>query len=274
MASVAKHSAPKRAGHVRHIGIAAILTLIAAPLVWLVLTAVYRLPQEGSAQAVRIDQLFQAHFIMISLLFAMIVVPTIYALVVFRRDEFDEEDAEHIHGNNLLEAIWIIVPTIIVLGFGVWGFDILRDITAPQQGEMEIVVKGFQWGWFFDYPEAGVTGSSDLVVPVGTPIKFVLESTGNNKVLHSFWVPEWRVKQDVLPVETPEERRIIRVTPTLLGSTMVRCAEICGTGHHSMRANVYIVPQDSFEAWLAGEMTIEEIVAADNIEPLPLGANQ
>ena len=63
-------------------------------------------------------------------------------------------------------------------------------------------------------------------------------------------------------------------TPTLLGSTMVRCAEICGTGHHSMRANVYIVPQDSFEAWLAGEMTIEEIVAADNIEPLPLGANQ
>ncbi|MCA9983331.1 MAG: hypothetical protein KDE59_03515, partial [Anaerolineales bacterium] len=161
-----------------------------------------------------------------------------------------------------------------VLGFGVWGFDILRDITAPQQGEMEIVVKGFQWGWFFDYPEAGVTGSSDLVVPVGTPIKFVLESTGNNKVLHSFWVPEWRVKQDVLPVETPEERRIIRVTPTLLGSTMVRCAEICGTGHHSMRANVYIVPQDSFEAWLAGEMTIEEIVAADNIEPLPLGANQ
>ncbi|MCB0019206.1 MAG: hypothetical protein KDE09_15560, partial [Anaerolineales bacterium] len=206
MASVAKHSAPKRAGHVRHIGIAAILTLIAAPLVWLVLNAVYRLPQEGSAQAVRIDQLFQAHFIMISLLFAMIVVPTIYALVVFRRDEFDDEDAEHIHGNNLLEAIWIIIPTIIVLGFGVWGFDILRDITAPQQGEMEIVVKGFQWGWFFDYPEAGVTGSSDLVVPVGTPIKFVLESTGNNKVLHSFWVPEWRVKQDVLPVETPEER--------------------------------------------------------------------
>ena len=271
MASVAKHSAPKRAGQARHIGIAALLTIAFTPLVWVVLTAVYALPEQASQEAIAIDGLIDAHFAMISFLFCLILVPTVYALFVFRRDEFDEEDAEHIHGNNTLEALWIAIPTIIVLGFGVWGFNILNDLTADKDDAIVVTAKGFQWGWLFDYPERGINNSGVLVLPVDAPVEFDLVTIGDNKVLHSFWVPEWRVKQDVVPVAEGEAPKKLRVTPITIGRYKVRCAEICGTGHHSMRADVYVVSQGSFNAWVIGDMTLDEVLAAEGIEPFTEG---
>ncbi len=204
---------------------------------------IFALPIAASAEAGPIDTLFDFHYWMIALLFSLIMVLMIYAVFVFRRADDDETDGPHIHGNKKLEVAWTIVPTFFVIGLGIWGAIALNEITRPKQGEMVVDVIGKQWVWSFKYPEQDSITSGELVLPINRTI--VLKMNAED-VIHSFWVPEFRVKQDLVP----GRETTLRITPTMAGNYRLRCAEICGLNHTLMEADVRVVSAEEFQAWV------------------------
>lgn len=200
-------------------------------------------PSAASAQAVPVDGMFNAHYWMISFLFGLILVFMLYSVVVFRRKPGDTTDAAPIHGNTRLEVTWTVVPVFVVLGFGVYGAVVLNDITSPDPNEMVVRVTGRQWAWSFEYPEQDDVNSNALVLPINQPVLLEMEA---EDVIHSFWVPEFRVKQDLVPGRTT----YLRITPTELGDYVLRCAEICGTEHANMLAPVRVVDDAGFAQFI------------------------
>ena len=201
------------------------------------------------------------HFILISFLFALVVVFLLYSVVVFRRrpDEPEDVEGDHFHGHTGLEIVWTIIPLMLVVVFGVWGARLLTDIIAPDEDEITINVVGQQWSWRFEYPEHGDITSDELVLPVHQPVRLEMTSID---VLHSFWVPEFRVKQDLVPGQIHE----LRITPTDEGDYKTRCAEICGTSHAYMISDVRVVSEDDFEAWVE-----ESSTSIAELEPVERG---
>ncbi len=219
------------------------------------------LPPQASAEGIPIDWLFGLHLKIIAFLFALIMVFVVYSVVVFRRKPDETGDGDYFHGNSTLEIVWTIVPLIIVLYFGYLGTVTLADITAPVEGEMVVEVTGSQWSWRFDYPEAGIT-STELYLPVGHTVLFKMTSLD---VIHSFWVPEFRVKQDTVPGMIKE----LRITPIKTGTFKVRCAELCGLDHAYMLANVNVLSEEDYNDWFNGQQ--EQLVAAQGASPAVRG---
>jgi cytochrome c oxidase subunit 2 len=242
----------------RHFGIVGILVILAAVLTYLGLDAVGLMPVEASAQSVPIDWLWNLQVITISFLFALIVVPLVYSLIVFRKKKGDNTDAEHIEGNTTLEIAWTIVPLIIVVVFAYLGSYSLGETRRVDPNAMIVKVTGFQWGWRFEYPEYGFS-SDKLYLPTDKQVLLLMQSTD---VIHSFWVPEFRVKQDLLPGRITE----YRITPTLIGEYKVRCAEICGSSHAYMESPVVVVAQTAFEQWV-GDQQVAAAEAEANATP-------
>lgn len=203
-------------------------------------------PLPASAESVAIDIMFNWHFWMIAFLFGLIMGLMLYSVAVFRRKDGDETDAPHVHGNTALEIAWTVIPVIVVLGFGGYGWVELNKLIEPKPNEMVVQVTAFQWGWNFNYPEEGdgnnVRGAV-MVLPEDQPI--LLEMTATD-VLHAFWVPEFRVKQDLVPGRTT----YLRFTPTDSGEYTLRCAEICGSGHAGMLGQVRVVSRGEYEEWV------------------------
>ncbi|MFZ5882023.1 MAG: cytochrome c oxidase subunit II [Chloroflexota bacterium] len=226
----------------RHFIIVGILVIAAAVLTYTGLNAIGMLPVEASAQAIPIDWMWNLQVIAISFLFALIVVPLVYSLIVFRRRKGDNTDAKHIEGNTTLEVAWTIVPLIVVVMFAYFGAYSLGETRRVDPNAMVVKVTGFQWGWQFEYPEYGFT-SNTLYLPADKQVLLQLQAVD---VIHSFWVPEFRVKQDLVPGRITE----IRVTPILLGEYKVRCAEICGTEHAYMESPVQVVEASAFDQWV------------------------
>ena len=134
--------------------------------------------------------------------------------------------------------------------FAYLGAYSLGETRRVDPNAMEIKVTARQWSWSFEYPDYGVT-SKELYLPIGKQVLLKMESTD---VIHSFWVPEFRVKQDVVPGRVTE----YRITPNLAGAYKVRCAEICGTSHYSMESAVKVVSQQQFDDWIAGKKSEAE----------------
>lgn len=243
----------------KHFIFAAVLVAVLTVLVILGLEQINLLPEQASLQAVSIDWLFGLHFKVIAFLFALIVGFMLYSIVVFRRKEGDTTDGEHIEGNTPLEVIWTVVPLGIVLYFSFLGAQVLGDIERVDPRALEVNAVGSQWSWRFEYPEYGLT-STDLVLPVDKQALVTLSSTD---VIHSFWVPEFRIKQDALPGKGME--REMRITPTEIGDYTVRCAEICGTQHAYMLAPVIVMEESEFQVW------VEEQLAAIPDDPVGRG---
>jgi cytochrome c oxidase subunit II len=232
----------------RHFGIAAGLVVVSTFLVYWLLDAVLRLPAQSSLEALAIDRLFDYHIWLIAFLFSLVVVFMLYALFVFRhrKGEPEDKEGEYFHSNVRLEIAWTVIPLIFVVFFSVEATRILVDITRPMPNEYVIEVEGFQWGWNFRYPETGLV-TQELVLPVDQPI--LLEMTSLD-VLHNFFVPEFRVKQDLVPGQTTR----LRFTPTEVDEYRMICAELCGFNHTGMIAPVRVVSQDEFAMWVTGQV--------------------
>jgi cytochrome c oxidase subunit 2 len=189
-----------------------------------------------------------------SFLFALIMVPMFYSLIVFRRRKGDNSDAEHMEGNTSLELTWTILPLFTVLIFAYLGAYSLGETRRVDPEAMSIKVTGFQWAWKFDYPDYGIT-TNELYLPVNKQVVLKMDSLD---VIHSFWVPEFRIKQDVVPGRITE----YRITPSLLGAYKVRCAELCGTSHSYMESPVVVVDQAGFASWIMDEQAKAAAAAA------------
>ena len=232
----------------RHFVIVAVLVAISTFLVSALLTGIGLMPVEASAQAVTIDQLFTTHLYLISFLFSLIVVFIVYSLFVFRKKNEDANDGKYIKGNTGLEVLWTILPLGIVLYFSFLGSKSLADVRRIDPQAMQVKVTAGQWYWSFEYPDYGVT-SQTLNLPVNQQVDLIMTS---RDVIHSFWVPEFRVKQDILPGENLVKE--LRLTPTLLGNYKVRCAEFCGGSHAYMESPVIVMTQGDFDTWIQGQL--------------------
>jgi cytochrome c oxidase subunit 2 len=209
--------------------------------------------EAASAEAEPIDRLFNVMIVLSCFVFAIVMTMFAYAVWKFRAKPGDESDGEPIHGNAKLEVAWTLIPTVIVLFGAVYSWTILDDIeeVAPAADRMEVDVTAQQFKWTFDYPQQGIT-SNELHVPVGTQLDMRLTALD---VLHSFWVPEWRIKRDLVPKGPggDEVDDTVVVTPNKEGTFSVTCTEYCGTGHSTMVAFAVVESQEEFDNWVEEE---------------------
>lgn len=160
--------------------------------------------------------------------------------------------------NVPVEVVYTVTPLLIVIAL--FGFTVVREqkVTAlAAEPDVVVDVVGFQWSWQFSYPEEDVTVESDgvtfprLVVPVGSTVRFRLATTD---VIHSFWVPEFMVKRDLIPGVDNE----IDVDVVEEGEWVGRCAEYCGLDHYRMNFALAAVPAGEYEAWLEEQRSAGE----------------
>lgn len=223
--------------------IVAILTVLGV----LVLNNDWLLPEPASMQADPIDNLFNIQFKAIAFLFALIVGIMLYSIIFFRRRKGDQEEGAYITGNSKLEVTWTLLPLITVIVLSFIGSQALADTLRMDPKALEVRVVGQQWSWRFEYPELGVI-SDELVLPANKQSLLKLTSID---VIHSFWVPEFRVKQDALP----GTERDLRITPNKPGSYTLRCAEMCGTQHAYMTSKVTVLMAADFDRWVSDQLT-------------------
>ncbi len=239
---------PKSATDKRHFIVVGALVAIATALMYLLLDAALPLPVQASLEALTVDELIGWHMFIIAFLFSLIVVFTLYSIVVFRKRSDDDSEGEHFEGNSTLEIVWTVLPLILVVVFSFYGINTLATVTKAEPDELPIKVVGRQWSWTFEYEEGFI--SPELVMPLNQRVR--LEMTSPD-VIHSFWVPEMRVKQDLVP----GQETVLRITPILAGEYKLRCAEMCGMNHWSMLAPVRVVEQAEYDQWIAEQVAAQ-----------------
>jgi cytochrome c oxidase subunit 2 len=199
-------------------------------------------PADAAGAADQIDTVYDVLLICSVPVFVLVMTIAIYCVVRFQAKPGDLRDGPPIHGNTRLEIIWVTVPFLMVTALAVYAWIVLDDIEAKQPDELVVNVTGQQFTWTFEYPSEEVN-STELVLPEDRPVEFRIRT---NDVIHSFWVPEFRLKSDAVPGLTTK----IRLTPDRIGRYQVVCAELCGIGHAAMRQNVRVVAANEYDAWL------------------------
>jgi cytochrome c oxidase subunit 2 len=245
---------PKSASDKRHFIIVTALVALSTILMDFLLKAAMPLPLQASIEALTIDTLIGWHLTLIAFLFSLIVVFMLYAIVVFRKRDGDDSEGEHFEGNTWLEIVWTVTPLIFVVVFSFYGINALAEVTHSAPNEFQVTAVGRQWSWTFEYPNGII--STELVLPVDQRVNVTLRSPD---VIHSFWIPEMRVKQDLVPGFDTN----IRFTPITTGQFKVRCAELCGLSHWSMVSPVRVVEQAEYEQWEAEQLAAQNLEVAD-----------
>jgi cytochrome c oxidase subunit 2 len=216
------------------------------------LIAIPWLPEVTSEEGVRIDRIYLFTAIISIVIFAIVAALSIYAVFKFRAKPGDLEDGKPIHGHTGIEIVWTIIPTILVTAIGIWSAIVVVQNDDLPEGHRIVNVEARQFAWSFSYPDEadGLQGMTmgELVVPVDEPIELHMTSPD---VIHSFWVPEWRQKQDVVPGITTH----YRITPTEIGTFPIICTELCGLGHSVMRNRVRVLSAEEFEVWRTEKQT-------------------
>jgi cytochrome c oxidase subunit II len=202
-------------------------------------------PDQGATSATKIDTLYDILLICSVPVFVLVMTIAIYSVVRFRAKPGDLGDGAPIHGNTRLEVFWVTVPFIMVTALAIYGWIVLDDIEAKQPNEMVVNVTGQQFTWTFQYPSEKLD-AKELVLPVDRPVEFRIKT---KDVIHSFWVPQFRLKSDAVPGLTTK----VRVTPDREGNFEVVCTELCGLGHSTMRQFARVIPAGEFDSWVADQ---------------------
>lgn len=228
--------------------------------------------QEASTAAPKIDDLLNVMIVISSFVFSLVMVMLFYALWKFKAKPGDESDGEPIHGNTRLEIAWTLIPTVIVLFGAGYSWSVLDEIEATTKDPLTVDVFAQQYAWSFGYPGKGnVWSQGELHVPLNRQVHFKMHA---QDVIHSFWVPEWRIKKDTVPGITTTAI----VTPDRLGTYQLICSELCGFGHAAMRAKVVVETPAGFREWVAGltepvPTPLAESITQDiEANPVPVGA--
>lgn len=262
----------------------AILTLIAGMALVLlgqwVANDVNWLPVSASTNAPVYDELFRVLLAIGTMLLVGMTGVVVYSLIRFRRRDGDQQDGPPVEGNLSLELFWTAIPAVVVLFLGIYSYDIydrmggmtdlnahgmdhhvaeLASVRQSQPGDEEriwggiapasgneavlpVEVTALQFAFVFHYPEQNIT-SGELHVPTGQAVELRLKA---NDVIHAFWVPEFRIKQDVIPGQPT----VLTFTANRIGDYPIVCAELCGPYHGGMRSHVVVDEPDAFSNWL------------------------
>lgn len=214
-------------------------------------------PIQGSDSAAAVDWLFYAITAISTVFFVVIVAVMTYFVLRYRRRPGHEVEPSPSH-NTPLEIAWSVIPGFILLGIFAAGFLIYLDMRRIPDGAYEVKVTARKWSWAFQYPNGLVI--EDLHVPTGRPVKLLMSS---QDVIHSLFVPAFRVKQDLVPGRYSE----LWFRATTPGSYRLYCAEYCGQQHSTMDADVVVHESAEFDTWLRTEAD-----KTNNLPPAELGA--
>ena len=201
----------------------------------------FLLPPAKSTHAGAVDQLFGFVNFVSAILVVGITIAVIYFAIKYRRRS-ENEVTPIIRQNVPLEVTWTIVPLFLVFIVFGWGYKGWLNLQTVPDNAYEIQVSAYKWGWTFKY-ETGAQVGNEVHVPAGRPIKLVMQS---EDVLHSFFVPDYRIKQDVLP----NRYTYVWFQAEETGESQVFCTEYCGTSHSDMLAKVIVHTEEDFENWL------------------------
>ncbi len=199
------------------------------------------MPEANSTMAPEIDAVFYLVYWISVIIFVAVVAAMAYFAIRYRRKD-ENEVGQVVHESKLLEATWIVIPTILCLVVFTYGFRGYVKLNAAPPNSIEIQAVGKQWLWEFQY-ENGAESIGELHVPVDQPVRVIMSSTD---VLHSFFIPVFRVKQDVLP----NRYTAVWFEATKTGTFDILCTEYCGLQHSGMLGKVVVHTKADYEAWL------------------------
>ncbi len=245
------------------------------------------LPIDASTNASVYDELFKVLFSIGTILFIGMVGLIVYSLIRFRRKAGDLGDGLAIEDNLPLEIFWTAVPTIVILFVGLYSYDIydrmggMQTMTQTEHNHQAMIneekiwggigsgsiestsentiskllieVTALQFAFLFHYPQGDII-TGELHVPVGQPVSLRLES---KDVIHAFWIPQFRIKQDVIPGQPT----ILNFTPTKPGRYPIICAELCGPYHGGMRSTVVVEREKNYNEWFNNNSKFTETLS-------------
>lgn len=214
--------------------------------------AFHLLPQSASTSAERFDTLFLAEMLLVGFVALAVAVLIVYFSIRYRKNS--RADRSHAPSRGLkIEVTWTVVPLLLFLaGFAWAAYDYTRLYREPPNA-MPIFVVAKQWMWKLEH-ENGKREIDELHVPLGQPVRLVMTS---QDVIHSFFVPAFRIKQDVVP----GRYTTIWFTPTQAGEFHLFCAEYCGTDHAGMHGRIVVMQPSEYAAWLQSGNTQPGIAA-------------
>jgi cytochrome c oxidase subunit 2 len=202
-------------------------------------------PEQASTVATRVDALY-FFLVGVSVFFAgLIFILVITFAVKYRHRPGNTIASAQIDYNIPLEIFWTVIPLALTMIMFAWGASVYFSMHSPPNNALEVFVVGRQWMWKFQHPD-GQREINELHVPVGRPVKLVIAS---EDVIHSFFVPAFRVKQDAVPGRYTS----IWFEATKTGTFHMFCAEYCGTQHSGMIGRVVVLEPAQYAAWLGGE---------------------
>jgi cytochrome c oxidase subunit II len=242
------------------------------------------LPLAASDDAQDVDGLFNLMMTIATGLFLLVEGVLVYSIIKFRRRKGDTTDGPPLEGNIPLEIVWTAIPTVIVFILSIYSFEVYNDMggldpmasmdhgphkmahyqssdlialdpknqvalgigASPnsEQGvnPLKIDVKGIQYAWVFTYPDSGII-SGEIHVPLDRPVELNIAA---GDVLHAFWLPEFRIKQDAIPGRESK----LTFTPRKIGKYPVICAELCGAYHGGMKTQLYVDSEADYQQWV------------------------
>jgi cytochrome c oxidase subunit 2 len=200
-------------------------------------------PPQASTTAAEVDALY-VFVIGVSVIMTVLIFFCVFLFAVKYRRRDPGERPKPIHGSIPLEIAWSVIPFAIMLVMFAWGTELYYKNYTPPANTYDVYVTGKQWMWKIQHPD-GQREINELHVPTGRPVKLTLAS---EDAIHSFYVPAFRIKHDVVP----GQYETLWFQATIPGRYHIFCAEYCGTGHASMGGWVTVMDPASFENWLAG----------------------
>ena len=205
----------------------------------------YWMPVDGSTHTVHTDWLFYGILGLTFFCFIGIAIATVYFVIKYRARKGHEAEDSPAH-NDALEITWTIIPSIICVFIFIWGWEGFVNIQTTPKNALEIQVTAQKWEWLFKYPNGWT--DKQLHVPVDEPVRLVMRS---EDVLHSFYVPAFRTKQDVIPYRYTQ----VWFEATKVGTFRLFCTEFCGDDHSQMKTVAVVHEPGGYEQWL---LKIEE----------------
>ncbi|MDJ0510994.1 MAG: cytochrome c oxidase subunit II [Crocosphaera sp.] len=251
------------------------------------------LPVAASEDAKQVDNIFNFMMTIATGLFLLVEGVLVYSVIKFRRRKGDTSDGPPIEGNVPLEILWTAIPTIIVFILALYSFEAYNNMggldpmtskdTPPQQIAMGsehhqmalgignsntgdtpavvVEVKAIQYAWIFTYPETGII-SGELHVPIDRPVRLNINA---GDVLHAFWVPQLRLKQDAIP----GREAVLAFTANLEGDYPIICAELCGAYHGGMKSVLHVDSKEAYAQWEDANKPVQEASLGETVATNP-----
>jgi cytochrome c oxidase subunit 2 len=221
------------------------------------------MPPQASTVASQVDLLY-AFLILVTAFFSILIAGAVIGLSIKYRRRSDHDRTPHIHGSTALEIAWSIIPFGITMIMFFWGAQLFVALKRPPDDALQVNVVGKQWMWKLQHLE-GRREINELHVPLGRPVKLTLTS---EDVIHSFYVPAFRIKQDAVP----GRYTTTWFEATKVGSYHLFCAEYCGTVHSGMIGKIVVMDPADYQAWLSGEGVTGAGVANASTGPVSVTA--